>query len=285
VKNVYKRIFLFLIALPALAFVILFLPQGHYAAINCLAILVMGIGATETGGIFKHHGAAVSRPVAFILGAAPSALCYISRWDILSSRYPVCFYIFAAAFLLAREIFHKKAEDFKQVLPRLGAYCFILLYPGLFGLYIIRLTELPHAGAVFMIFVAATYLNDSCAWLTGVLWGKKSRNILAVSPNKSLAGFTGGFLASIIVITVSSVLWPGYFPLGPERAVILGAALGISTILGDLAESALKRSAGVKDSGTLIPGRGGLLDSIDSPIFNAPIFFYLFSFLTGGYVL
>jgi phosphatidate cytidylyltransferase len=282
VNNVQKRLFLFFVALPALAAVILFLPQGHYAVINSFAILVMGIGALEAGGMFSRHVAGLSRPLCFLLGAFPPALTYLSYWDIVAGPFPVYFYIMAVCLLLAREIFHGKEEDFLQVIPRLGAYFFILFYPGLLGVYVVRLTEFPHAGAVFMLFVAATYLNDSCAWLSGVLWGKSTKNILTVSPNKSLVGFIGGFLASILVVTASSLIWPGIFPFSPPRAAILGAALGIGGILGDLAESSLKRSAGVKDSGALIPGRGGLLDSIDSPLFNAPVFFYLFGFLSGG---
>jgi phosphatidate cytidylyltransferase len=285
VSNVQKRLFLFVIGLPALAAIILFLPHAHYAAISCLAILVAGLGALEAGGIFSHRGAALCRPVCFILGAAPAALAYASYFEVAAGFSPLIFFIAAAGVLLAREIFHRKEEDFQQVLPRLGAYFFILLYPGLFSAYIVRLTELPHAAAVFTLFVASTYLNDSCAWLTGVLWGKSTRNILIVSPNKSIVGFAGGFFASVIVVVGSSLIWPMYFPLSLPRAAILGAALGLTTILGDLAESSLKRSGGVKDSGTLIPGRGGLLDSIDSPLFNAPVFFYLFSFLAGGSVL
>jgi phosphatidate cytidylyltransferase len=282
VNNIQKRLFLFAVALPALAALILLLPQGHYAVINCLAILVMGAGALEAGGMLGLRGAGLSRPLCFLLGAFPAALTYLSYWDIARGPFPVYFYVMAVCVLLSREIFHGKEEDFPQVIPRLGAYFFILLYPGLFGVYLVRLTELPHAGAVFMLFVAATYLNDSCAWLTGVLWGKGTKNILTVSPNKSLVGFIGGFLASILVVVSSALIWPGLFPFSPPRAALLGAALGIGGILGDLAESSLKRSAGVKDSGSLIPGRGGLLDSIDSPLFNAPLFFYLFSFLSGG---
>jgi phosphatidate cytidylyltransferase len=282
VNNVYKRVSLFLIAFPVLALIILFLPQGHYAALNCLIILATALGALEAGDIFRHQGACVSRPLVFVLGASPPALRYLSQWGIARARYLEYFYVLAAIVLLAREIFHKNEEGFRQILPRLGACFFIMLYPGLFGLYIVRLTELPHAGVVFMIYIAATYLNDSLAWLTGVLWGKSTKNILAVSPNKSLVGFIGGFFASLIVIMASSLLWPGYFPLSLPKAAVMGTALGVSTILGDLAESALKRSAGVKDSGNLIPGRGGLLDSIDSPIFNGPVFFYLFTFLAGG---
>ncbi|MDR1933184.1 MAG: phosphatidate cytidylyltransferase [Spirochaetales bacterium] len=280
--NVQNRILLFIIALPALALIILFLPYGHYAAINGLAILVIGIGAMETGGIFSRRGASVSLRACFILGAAPAAITYAGYLYEAPGLSPVFFFIAAALILLAREIFHHREEDFQQVLPRLGAYFFILLYPGLFGVYVVRLTELPNAEAVFTLFVAATYLNDSCAWLTGVLWGKHTRNILVVSPNKSLVGFAGGFFASIIVVAGCSLIWPRFFPLSLPRAAVLGAALGLTTIFGDLAESSLKRSAGVKDSGALIPGRGGLLDSIDSPLFNAPVFFYLFSVLTGG---
>jgi phosphatidate cytidylyltransferase len=281
-NNVQKRLFLFVIALPSLAAIILFLPQGHYAFINCLVILVMGIGALEAGGIFGRRNLGLSRPVCFLLGASPAALTYLSYWDIAAGPFPVYFYIVAICVLLAREIFHGKEEDFPQVLPRLGAYSFILLYPGLFGVYVVRLTELPHAGEAFLLFVVATYLNDSFAWLTGVLWGKSTKNILTVSPNKSLVGFIGGFLASILVVAASSLIWPAIFPFSLPWAALLGAALGLGGILGDLAESSLKRSAGVKDSGTLIPGRGGLLDSIDSPLFNAPVFFYLFGFLSGG---
>jgi phosphatidate cytidylyltransferase len=91
-----------------------------------------------------------------------------------------------------------------------------------------------------MIFVAGTYLNDSFAWLTGVLWGKKSRNILAVSPNKSLVGFIFGFLASVLVVVLAAVFLPAYVPLTLPSALLLGAVLGITTIFGDLSESSLK---------------------------------------------
>jgi phosphatidate cytidylyltransferase len=279
VSNIQKRLVLFFIAFPSLVGIILFLPYGHYAAINILTVLAMGIAALEIGNIFKHHGVRLSGPVVFVLGAAPAAFTYLGVLGFIPERYPVFFYSLAACGLLAREIFHSGEKEFHEVLPRLGAYFFTLMYPGLFGVYVVRITQLPNAGILFMIFIAATYLNDSFAWLTGVLWGKNSRNILAVSPNKSLVGFISGFLASVLVVACAALFLPAYVPLGLPSALLLGSVLGITTILGDLSESSLKRSGVVKDSGTLIPGRGGLLDSIDSPLFSAPVFFYLFSML------
>jgi phosphatidate cytidylyltransferase len=282
VSNIHIRLLFFFFAFPALVGIIL-LPHGSYAAINTLAVIVLGLAALETGGIFKNKGVVLSRPVLFILGAGPAASVYLGITGILPLHNPLSAFLAAACLcLLGREIFYPKEEDFQKVLPRLGAYFFVLLYPGFFGAHFVLMTRFDNAGIVLMIFVAATYLNDSFAWLTGVLWGKGTQRILTVSPNKSLVGFIFGFAASVLVISLSSVFLEAYFPLRLPQAILLGAVLGLTSILGDLAESALKRSADVKDSGALIPGRGGLLDSIDSPLFNAPVFFYFFSMLTAG---
>ena len=280
-SNIQKRLLFFFFAFPALVSVILFFPFGHYAVINAIACIAMGLAAIEVSNIFKNRGIILSKTVVFILGSVPAILTYLHILQVVTGKYLQIFYSLAALFLLASEVFHSKEEHFQGVLSRLSAYFFIMLYPGLFGLHIVRITELPNAGIVFMIFVAATYLNDSFAWLTGVLWGKSTRNFLTVSPNKSLVGFIFGFVASILVVCSAALFLSTYFPLTLPAAALLGAVLGISTILGDLSESALKRSGGVKDSGNLIPGRGGLLDSIDSPLFSAPVFFYLLAYLSG----
>ena len=69
---------------------------------------------------------------------------------------------------------------------------------------------------------------------------------------------------------------PGYPRFGAPLAVVLGLLTGVTVVLGDLLESGLKRSARVKDSGVAIPGRGGMLDSVDSMLFTAPLFFYFY---------
>jgi phosphatidate cytidylyltransferase len=115
------------------------------------------------------------------------------------------------------------------------------------------------------------YLNDSLAWFFGMLFGRL-RNIVAVSPNKSLEGFLGGMLSSVAVILISAHFYPEIFPRPYWQLILFGVAAAFTTTIGDLVESALKRAVGVKDSGHVIPGRGGMLDSIDSVLFTAPVF-------------
>src|SRR4029077_3339756 len=97
-------------------------------------------------------------------------------------------------------------------------------------------------------------------------WGR-ARFLVHISPSKTYAGLLGGLAASTPV-AAGTLLSLGAAPLG---AVILGLVAGLAAQAGDLAESMLKRAAGAKDSGSLIPGHGGILDRIDSFLFAAPV--------------
>lgn len=191
--------------------------------------------------------------------------------------------------VLATQPLKQHAEEYPGIIPTVTAHVFLMIYPGLFAWHVVRITSLPHASLLIVVFLLATYLNDSAAWLFGRLFGKMTTRPgapppVAISPNKSLIGFLGGFLASPLVMVVAGILVPQLLPGTIARRVVFGMCIGIATIFGDLAESALKRSASVKDSGDMIPGRGGLLDSIDSPLFAAPVFFYGFVILFPGSV-
>jgi len=280
VSNIRVRLTFFFIAFPALMAMILFLPFRGHLVFNLVVTLASGAAAMEMANIFGNRGVRLSRTAAFILGAAGPLFSYLHISGVSAGDYLPVFSVLAAAGLLARDIFHPREEDFQEVLFRLAAYFFLLIYPGLFCSYVGRLFTLPSGTAALLVFVAGTYLNDSFAWASGVLWGSRSRNILTVSPNKSLVGFVFGFLASIAVVGLSAA-W-GILPLRAPAALVLGISLGTTTILGDLAESALKRSGTLKDSGNIIPGRGGFLDSIDSPLFSAPIFYYVYLAVSSG---
>jgi phosphatidate cytidylyltransferase len=84
-----------------------------------------------------------------------------------------------------------------------------------------------------------------------------------------------------VVVGLFLLLTPVYPRFGLPLDIVLGLSTGVTVILGDLLESGLKRSAGVKDSGIVIPARGGILDSVDSMILTAPLFYYFFT-LVGG---
>ncbi len=117
------------------------------------------------------------------------------------------------------------------------------------------------------------WVNDTMAYITGSLLGKR-KLIERVSPNKTIAGTVGGIIFCIIAAIVISKYFSHKYSL--IDWIVIGAIVAIFGTFGDLVESLLKRTAGVKDSGKIMPGHGGLLDRFDSFIFVIPfVFIYL----------
>lgn len=128
------------------------------------------------------------------------------------------------------------------------------------------------SGIKTIIFVVVvTELNDVFQYLMGKFFGKR-KIVPSISPNKTVEGFVGGVFLTVIL---SNIL--GYFLLSSSifGNTVLGFVLGIFGFFGDVLMSVIKRDANVKDTGKLLPGHGGLLDRMDSLIFNAPLFFWI----------
>ena len=125
-------------------------------------------------------------------------------------------------------------------------------------------------GAIYLwVAFLATWASDTFAYFVGTAIGKR-KLAPSISPNKSVEGFVGGLFGAIIVIFVF-----GYVTSIPfEHRLALGCIVGLIAPVGDLAESALKRYCGVKDSGALLPGHGGVLDRFDSILFSVPAVYY-----------
>src|SRR5262249_15288913 len=123
-----------------------------------------------------------------------------------------------------------------------------------------------------LLLIWVTWLGETAAYLIGSTVG---RRLLApvISPKKTMEGAIAQLLVSIAAALAAQALFFGA-TLSRRDAGVVGALLGVVGQLGDLAESALKRSAGAKDSGSLMPGHGGMLDRIDSLLFNTPVLFY-----------
>jgi phosphatidate cytidylyltransferase len=175
-------------------------------------------------------------------------------------------------------------------LPAVAATVLGALYVGGTLAFVIFLRGLPGVagegpgwpGAVLLIFpLAVTWFGDSAAYFVGRKWGRR-KLIPSVSPGKTVEGGVGGLAGAM----VASVLY-ALFLLGPQdpstlplaAAAVLGLLIGVLAQVGDLAESVLKREAGVKDSGALLPGHGGVLDRFDAVFFTVPVTYGLLPFL------
>ncbi len=128
--------------------------------------------------------------------------------------------------------------------------------------------------------LAATWVGDSAAYFGGSAWGRHGPKLApSISPNKSWIGTACGLVGSALAVIVWRVVVGGVFPEGrlPDLAMAgaIGIVLGIGAQVGDLAESMLKREAGVKDSGSLFPGHGGALDRLDALVVTLPLSYAL----------
>lgn len=155
----------------------------------------------------------------------------------------------------------------------LSSACFVLglvyLTTG-FG-FLASLFDLANARFWIFLAVASTFMGDTTAYLFGRAWGSH-KLAPEISPGKTVEGLFGGLLGGMLAaIVVRMLFWPE-FPLG--MTLLLGFVIALLGVVGDLAESLVKRAMQVKDSGSIIPGHGGLLDRVDALLFTAP-FVYL----------
>lgn len=178
----------------------------------------------------------------------------------------------AAATLVMATLFLFKYRSIESVARDCATVLFGFLYLPLLLGHLAMLHRLPQGREwIFTVFLIVM-LSDTVAYFVGSAVGRH-RLYPAISPKKSLEGAFGGLLGGIFGALLAKYLW---FPsLAMELAGGIGILLGISGQIGDLFESMLKRSYGVKDSGRIIPGHGGLLDRLDSLIFAFPPAYYL----------
>ena len=126
--------------------------------------------------------------------------------------------------------------------------------------------------ALLLLPVLVTWAGDTCAYFAGKKFGRR-RLAPRISPGKTVEGGVAGLLGAVAMGLALGFLLDGYrnFPIEPAIAALIGLLLGIAGQLGDLAESRLKREAGVKDSGSILPGHGGMLDRFDALFVAIPL--------------
>ncbi len=172
--------------------------------------------------------------------------------------------------------------ELEEALPSSAIAVLSTLYIGMLGGSLIRMRKDFIADGPHLIFflLIVVWIGDAGAYYIGKTFGRH-RLSPRISPKKSIEGMFGGITTSIIAAIVIHFTFFPRFPL--VHAVIAGTVLSISGVVGDLAESMWKRSASVKDSGTLIPGHGGFLDRFDSIFFTAPILYVYWVLIQNGF--
>lgn len=275
-NNVIQRVILFVIGLPLIAGGIFFLPFQKHLVFNIVTLIVCFVASKELITMFEEKGIKLnSKLLPYMSLPLPITSYLIVRFGISQDVFSIVLTTLIL-FILLRSISTKVSDaDFSNNITYISSSLFIIIYPGYFISYIIRFSEFINSSLIICFFIIIVFLNDSGAWLFGVLFGKNNRGIVKVSKNKSMMGFVGGTIASFLFLGIARYMIPELHSMPIYSYIFLSMLLSLVTITGDLVESAIKRSAKVKDSGSIIMGRGGLLDSIDSLLLVAPFFYYI----------
>lgn len=296
-RKIIERLGIFIIGLP-LILAIVFIQSHNHLALHILICLVCGISANEAYNIFSTKIKLIHR--AFIIASSVFVPLIAAIYEVIptfliniylpgnNNEVITYAFIIATLFILFSEVI--LAKSFEESLSRISFSVFIVLYSGYFLTFVSRMTSMSRFGHnvssyAIAIFLLMVFLCDSFAWFFGMLFGKNNRGFIKASPNKSIAGFAGGFLGSLTAGFIGYFFIPYLFIGSPVKITILAISVAFSAIVGDLVESILKRSAKIKDSGNIIPGRGGLLDCVDSITLAAPVYYFLLALFYGPLIL
>jgi phosphatidate cytidylyltransferase len=230
-----KKIISSLLITALLGSIIFFLPNWVYLI---LVILLVGKGLDEFFSIIERKGIYVYRKLIIAVGCLIPVAVYLSLETDTAYLELLCYVIAFLVVFLQQFIKDKKSDNH---IIGVAVAIFGLLYISCSLSFSIKIIDFPQGPAL----------------------------IPRISPNKTLEGAMGG----LIVSTLLAVLSRGLMGLSLVHALILGLFLAVVAQFGDFAESLIKRNCHVKDTGTLVPGFGGLLDLIDSLLFTSPIFY------------
>ena len=251
--------------------VILIVLKGAPILLASLLALFSAIGISE----FYRMALPDRKPELFLAALAGSALIFVpfsGNDKLIISAIGLLFVLFSFVFLFRIRSIETAAHEVAFALLAFLYIPFLLMH-----LVLLRQTDFGVQWLFVIMLIVMT--NDSAAYYTGSAFGK-NRLYPLVSPKKSIEGAVGGLVGSLGGTMLAKFT---FFPqLSFLDAVVTALVIGMVGQAGDLFESLLKRSFGVKDSGSLIPGHGGVLDRLDSILFAAPITYYYVLFFFRG---
>ena len=299
--NFQKRLFLTLTCVPVVLGVLFFPIKNHIFIIITFGFFITFLGSYEINSLIYKKGINVRR---FFIPSVNSIIyifAYIYSLNIFNIQNFkltwILFFIFLLTvflFICSRDIFK---SDLTHSFEKMSYTIFGILYigipsfvlPFLFNItkdvlptdvmtpfFINVKSEGTLIGSLLgFFFIIIVWSNDIFAYVFGMAFGRNNIIGLTASPKKSWAGYIGGYLSTFVFVTIYYFIFDRF--IGFDWWFYFGMPLitGFLVPIGDVVESVVKRSANVKDSGDLIMGRGGILDSVDTILYILPAYFLL----------
>lgn len=266
VASVLKRVATAVVFIPLFVWIVMRAPGWVFPA---LIGAVAAVALWEFYRLFEHAGQPCSSRLGLALGVTlVASFAMPGASAAIVPAGPVLVLSLAVAVIVAAPI----ATGGKPVTEGVALTLLGVLYVGWFLGHALLLRRLDDGAALVLLLVGVTWIGETMAYAVGSVVGRH-KLVPAVSPGKTVEGAVAQLVASIVAAVA---LGPGWLLPNWSGGVAVGAGaiLGVAGQLGDLAESAIKRSVGVKDAGGLIPGHGGVLDRIDGLLFNVPALYY-----------
>ena len=256
-----KRFCTALIIIPLVALALRFGPP--YTIFIMVAITVV-LGMHEFYSMTLPRDWAQGKVSGIVIGVI---LCGLSQWATASTIM-----LFLAAVVIGFFFGYTFLPRELSSLPnRMGIVLFGILYIPFLLSYLILINKLPQGVLWIFLLFATVWVGDTFAFLIGSWWGRHKLSPL-ISPHKTIEGFFACFVGTILtVFACRAVFLPTISTLD---SLLVAVGIALFGQWGDLSESMIKRGAKVKDSGTLIPGHGGMLDRLDSFFFSTPFLYY-----------
>jgi phosphatidate cytidylyltransferase len=232
-----------------------------------LAVAAMAFGLYEFWLLARRREMKPDVVVGFAAAAAVLTVFYFNEPPLLLLILPAFTIVALSAEML-------RGAPFEKMMASVGATVLGVMYVALLGGHLVAVRT-GFAQALSADLLAFFFLvimgSDTGAYYTGRTFGRR-KLAPKISPRKTWEGAIGGMAASLVMAAVAHY-W--FFPELPLKVGLpLAALMNVLGVVGDLTESALKRGAGAKDAAQILPGHGGLLDRLDSLLFNAPVIYY-----------
>lgn len=250
---------------------------------------ILGVGVLSVIGLYEFYQGVRNtgaEPQEWVGLASAFLFLFVARqqFDADGFSLPGVLTLFVIA-TLTIELLRKNRAPIKN----LGMTYLGVVYVGWLFCYLVALRSIPGEfgfpgtdftianGAWLVLYVVFTgWAADTGAYFVGTKWGKR-KLAPTLSPGKSWEGFFAGIASSIVMSGLMGramgISWP--------NVIMLGVGIGLVSVIGDLAESAMKRDIGIKDFGSILPGHGGILDRFDGLLFTAPLFYYFVTLILG----